>query len=321
MGLGHGGLIVQKFGGTSVADGARIRLCAQRAIDAHNAGWRVVVVVSAMGRTTDALVRTALEIERRPPPREMDQLLAAGEQVSVALSAISIHALGGRAVGLDARQAGIVADGAHGRARIASVRTGRIEAVLASGAIAVVAGFQGELEAGDRATIGRGGSDTTAVAVAAALGADLCEINTDTPGVMTADPALVPDARCIPALSWPDMALAAGYGARVVAHDAALLAERHRLPLRIRHAALAGSSTLVSGSDRAAGPLACLATKDTDGFAVAVVGSRLSDEELRSAGAILGPTAAREGGAMVRRGTSDEEAAGLLRRLHAGLGL
>ncbi|GIW74222.1 MAG: hypothetical protein KatS3mg103_0744 [Phycisphaerales bacterium] len=256
----RGRLIVQKFGGSSVADGARIRLCAQRALDASRSGCRVVVVVSAMGRTTDALLRTAHQIAPRPPRRELDQLLAAGEQVSVALVAIAIASLGGRAVGLDARQAGIVAQGVHGRSRIDRIDTSRIEQVLRDGHIAVVAGFQGELPTGELATIGRGGSDTTAVALAAALGAAICEIYTDTSGVMTADPAIVPKARCLPSLSWPAMSALAARGAKVLALDAAELARQHRVPLRIRHAALAGQGTRIEGDHWPQGPVGCTLT-------------------------------------------------------------
>ena len=312
---------MQKFGGTSVADAGRIRLCAQRAVDAQRSGKRVVVVVSAMGRTTDALMRTAREIEPEPPPRELDQLLSAGEQVSVAMSAIAIHAIGGRAVGLDARQAGIAADGEHGRARIAGIDATHIGAVLATGAIAVVAGFQGELAEGDRATIGRGGSDTTAVALAVALGAEACEINTDAPGVMTADPALVRSARLLSELSWPDMLLLARHGARVVAADAAELAETHGMPLHVRHAALAGDGTLVRGRDLARGPIACAIDGDAHECTVAVVGRDFSETDHERVLRALGPDAECASNAMLVRGVPRERAAALLRAVHDAAGL
>lgn len=315
------GLVVQKFGGSSVADAARIRLCAQRALDTSRAGHRVVVVVSAMGRTTDALLRTAMEIDPNPPARELDQLLAAGEQVSVALTSIAIDALGGRAVGLDARQAGISADGPHGRARVGHIDTARIGEVLDSGAIAVVAGFQGELASGDRATIGRGGSDTTAVALAAALGAHLCEIHTDTMGVMTADPAIVPHARRLDELSWPAMAALSRRGARVLSIDSAELARRDRVPVRVRHSALAGQGTLIRGDDWPEGPVACAMLRGERDSAVAIVGRSMSQVVREKALDVLGPGVNREDDALVLHSVPHERAPALLRELHAAAGL
>ena len=315
------GLIVQKFGGTSVADAARIRLCAQRALDTSRAGHRVVVVVSAMGRTTDALLRTAMEIDPNPPARELDQLLAAGEQVSVALTSIAIDALGGRAVGLDARQAGISAEGPHGRARVGHIDTARIRAVLDSGAIAVVAGFQGELASGDRATIGRGGSDTTAVALASALGADLCEIHTDTIGVLTADPAVVQRARCLDSLSWPAMSALARRGAKVLSIDAAELAQRERVPVRVRHSALAGEGTIIQGDHWPAGPVACAMLRGERDSAVAIVGRAMPDGVRERALGVLGPGVNEEDDAYVLHSVPHERAPALLRELHAAAGL
>lgn len=312
---------MQKFGGTSVADAARIRLCAQRALDAARSGDRVVVVVSAMGRTTDALLRTAMDIDADPPSRELDQLLAAGEQVSVALTSIAINALGGLAVGLDARQAGISAEGPHGRSRIGRIDTSRIRSVLEAGRIAVVAGFQGELETGDRATIGRGGSDTTAVALAITLEAELCEIYTDAMGVMTADPALVPEARCIGELGWPAMTALSRHGARVLAIDAAEMAQAARLPLRVRHAALAGEGTLVLGHDWPQGPVACAAAHQGQASTIALVGHGLSQSMRLEAHSALGPGADDQEDAIVLHSVPHERAAGLLRELHAAVGL
>ncbi|MEQ9094912.1 MAG: hypothetical protein RIE32_01460 [Phycisphaerales bacterium] len=314
-------LIVQKFGGTSVADAARIRLCAQRAVDASRAGHQVVVVVSAMGRTTDALLRTAMEIDAHPPARELDQLLAAGEQVSVALTAIAIDTLGGAAVGLDARQAGISADGPHGRSRIGRIDTSRVRAVLDSGRIAVIAGFQGELESGDRATIGRGGSDTTAVAMAITLGAELCEIYTDAMGVMTADPALVPEARCIAELGWPAMSALSRHGARVLSIDAAEMAQGARLPVRVRHAALAGEGTLVASDAWPAGPVACATTRNDKGSTIALVGLDMPATVRAEAHETLGPGANDEADAIVLHSVPHERTASLLRELHAAVGL
>lgn len=314
-------LIVQKFGGTSVSDAGRIRLCAQRAVDAARAGHRVVVVVSAMGRTTDALLRSAMEIDGNPPARELDQLLAAGEQVSVALAAIAIKALGGVATGLDARQAGISADGPHGRSRIGRINTSRIEAVLEQGRIAVVAGFQGELDSGDRATIGRGGSDTTAVAISVALGAQVCEIYTDTLGVMTADPSLVPEARRIETLAWPAMTALSRHGARVLSIDAAEMAQAARLPVRVRHAALAGEGTLVTASEWPAGPIACAASRHGTGSTIALVGRGMPADVRHEAHAVLGPGANEEADAIVLHSVPHARAGGLLRELHAAVGL
>ena len=319
--MGHARLIVQKFGGTSVADAARIRLCAQRALDAARAGHKIVVVVSAMGRTTDALLRTAMEIDPNPPPRELDQLLAAGEQVSVALTSIAIDAIGGKATGLDARQAGITAEGPHGRSRIGHIAAERVHAVLEAGHIAVVAGFQGELSTGDRATIGRGGSDTTAVALAGALKADLCEIYTDAAGVMTADPALVPHARCLEELSWPTMSALSRRGAKVLSIDAAEMAEQHCIPVRVRHAALAGEGTLVQGEHRTAGPIACAASKGDKGSAVSLVGWSLEGDVRSKAMDVLGPGAHEEDDAIVLHSVPHERAAGLMRELHEAVGL
>lgn len=314
-------LIVQKFGGTSVSDAGRIRLCAQRAVDAARAGNRVAVVVSAMGRTTDALLRTAMEIDGNPPARELDQLLAAGEQVSVALTAIAINALGGSAVGLDARQAGISVDGPHGRSRIGRIDKSRIESVLGQGCIAIVAGFQGELDSGDRATIGRGGSDTTAVALAVALGAEVCEIYTDTLGVMTADPAIVPEARRIETLAWPAMTALSRHGARVLSIDAAEMAQAARLPVRVRHAALAGQGTLVDTDPWPAGPIACATSRHDTGSTIALVGRDLPAGVREEAHAALGPGANDEQDAIVLHSVPHARAAGLLRELHAAVGL
>lgn len=314
------GLIVQKFGGTSVADAARIRLCAQRALDTTRLGHRVVVVVSAMGRTTDALLRTAMEIDPNPPARELDQLLAAGEQVSVALTSIAIDALGGRAVGLDARQAGISAEGPHGRARVGHIDADRILSVLNQGAIAVVAGFQGELTCGDRATIGRGGSDTTAVALAAALGADLCEIHTDAMGVMTADPAIVPHARRLDVLSWPAMSALSRRGAKVLSIDSAEMAQRERVPVRVRHSALAGEGTSIRGDQWPDGPVACAMVRGERDTAVALVGRGLTLQTRERALGVLGPCANEEDDALVLHSVPHERAPALLRELHIAAG-
>ena len=188
-------LVVQKFGGTSVADPDRIRAVADHVARTRRQGDDVVVVVSAMGKTTDELIRLAAEVSTTPAGREMDMLLTAGERISMALLCMALIDMGVPAVSFTGSQAGIVTDTVHGKAKILEVRAHRLTEALAAGNVVVVAGFQGVSTALDVTTLGRGGSDTTAVALAAALGADACEIYTDVTGVYTADPRIVPDAR------------------------------------------------------------------------------------------------------------------------------
>jgi aspartate kinase len=194
-------LLVQKFGGSSLAGPQRIMAAARRAIDAHRRGASVVVVVSACGDTTDELIDMARQISSRPPARELDMLLATGEQASVALLAMAIETLGVPAVSFTGAQIGIVTDSFHTRARIKNISTVRILQALEQGKIVLVAGFQGVDHQADITTLGRGGSDTTAVALAAVLGAETCEIYTDVEGILTADPRIVPDARKIDRIS------------------------------------------------------------------------------------------------------------------------
>src|SRR5712691_7357551 len=208
-------LIVQKYGGSSVADAARIQSVARRAAESAP-GNQLVVVVSAMGKTTDGLVRLAQQIAPAPDPREMDMLLATGEQVTIALLAMALQALGFKARSLTGLQAGLRTDRAHTKARIARITAERVRATLDSGAIAVVAGFQGASDEDEITTLGRGGSDLTAVALAAALKADLCEIYTDVDGVYTADPAIVPDAKKLARVSYDEMLEMASLGAKVL---------------------------------------------------------------------------------------------------------
>src|SRR3982750_694210 len=192
-----------KFGGTSVADPEKLKDVARRLVEAQAAGNRVVAVLSAMGDTTDDLVRLAYEVSARPKPRELDMLISVGERISCALAAMATHALGAEAISLTGSQAGIVTDTVHGKAKIVDVRARRIHEALDQGRIVLVAGFQGiSADSFDVTTLGRGGSDTTAVALAAALGADVCEVYTDVDGVYTADPRLVPDARKLTLLSF-----------------------------------------------------------------------------------------------------------------------
>ncbi len=198
-------LVVQKFGGTSVADPDRLRSAARRLVAAREEGHEVVGVLSAMGGATDELLALAHTISETPDPRELDMLLSVGERISCALAAMAIHDLGHEAISLTGSQAGIVTDTAHTSAKIVEIRAPRIRTALDGGAIVLVAGFQGVSTTLEVTTLGRGGSDTTAVALAAALGADRCEIFTDVEGVFTADPRIVPDARKLDAISYEEM--------------------------------------------------------------------------------------------------------------------
>src|SRR6058998_2818178 len=210
-------LVVQKYGGSSVGDAEKIKRVAQRIVDARRAGNDVVVVVSAMGDTTDELLDLAQQVSPLPAPRELDMLLTAGERISMALVAMAISDLGFTARSFTGSQAGVITDSVHGRARIIDVTPGRISEALAGGHIAIVAGFQGvSQDTKDITTLGRGGSDTTAVALAAALDAEVCEIYTDVDGVYTADPRVVPDARKLHVVSYEEMLDMAANGARVL---------------------------------------------------------------------------------------------------------
>src|SRR6058998_329593 len=199
-------IVVMKFGGTSVAGPEDILRAARRIVAAREQGKRVVAVLSARGKTTDQLVAMAHEVSDRPAEREMDMLLSTGERISCALCAMAIHDMGHKAISLTGSQAGIVTDSSHTRARILDVRADRIRDALTEDRIVLVAGFQGVSgDSRDVTTLGRGGSDTTAVAIAAALGAEVCEIYTDVRGVFSADPRLVSDARLLPVVSFEEM--------------------------------------------------------------------------------------------------------------------
>ncbi|HEV3473013.1 MAG TPA: aspartate kinase, partial [Actinomycetota bacterium] len=209
-------VIVQKYGGSSVADVERIKAVAERVVDAKRRGHDVVVVVSAMGDSTDHLMAMAHELTPMPNARELDLLLTAGERIAMSLLAMAINAAGFPAASYTGSQAGIITDTAHGHAKIIDIRPGRIREALDKGSIVIVAGFQGVSTAYDVTTLGRGGSDTTAVALAAALDAEFCEIYTDVPGVFTADPRIVPNARKLHAVSYEEMLELAASGAQVL---------------------------------------------------------------------------------------------------------
>jgi aspartate kinase len=238
--------VVMKFGGTSVADAERLRRAAQRIVDKKAAGADVVAVLSARGSTTDDLLKMASDVSPTPSPRELDALLSTGESISCALCAIAINDLGHRAVSLTGTQAGIVTDTSHTKARILDVRADRIKRALGEGAIVLVAGFQGIAPISDDVTtLGRGGSDTTAVAVAAAIDADVCEIYTDVAGVFTADPRLVPDARRLRVVSFEEMLEMAASGAKVLQLRAVEYARNHGVRIHCRSSFEDGPGTVV----------------------------------------------------------------------------
>jgi aspartate kinase len=227
-------LVVQKYGGTSVADPDRIRAVADHIVRTRRQGREVVVVVSAMGKTTDDLLRLASEVTARPSGRELDMLLTSGERISMSLLCMAIEDLGIQAESLTGSQAGIVTDTDHGRAKILEVRGDRVRNALSAQRVPVVAGFQGVSTARDVTTLGRGGSDTTAVALAAALGAEACEIYTDVSGVFTADPQIVPSARRLALVSFEEMLEMAATGGRVLALRSVEFARNHHVPIHVR---------------------------------------------------------------------------------------
>ena len=229
-------IIVQKFGGTSVADPDRIRAVADHVVRTKRQGYQVVVVVSAMGKTTDELVRLAHDVAQQPAGREMDMLLTAGERISMALLCMAVEDLGEPAVSFTGSQAGILTDPVHEKAKILEIRPERIRQALDSGAVAVVAGFQGVSTEHEVTTLGRGGSDTTAVALAAAFDAEVCEIYTDVSGVFTADPRIEPRARRLSHVSFEEMLEMAATGGRVLALRSVEFARNHHVPMHVRSA-------------------------------------------------------------------------------------
>jgi aspartate kinase len=243
------GLYVQKYGGSSLADAEKIKGVARRVVETAKAGRRVVVVVSAMGKTTDGLIRLAHEITSSPAERELDMLLATGEQVSIALLAMAIDALGHPARSFTGDQAGIRTDHAHTRARIVGIDADKVRRALDDGQIAIVAGFQGVTGEDDITTLGRGGSDLTAVALAAALAADVCEIYTDVDGVYTADPNIVPEARKLARVSYDEMLEMASLGAKVLQSRSVEFAKKYGVPVHVRSTFKADPGTLVTTED------------------------------------------------------------------------
>ncbi|MFL6130227.1 MAG: aspartate kinase [Mycobacteriales bacterium] len=243
------GLVVQKYGGSSVADAERIKRVAERIVATRRAGHDLVVAVSAMGDSTDELLDLAQQVTPLPPGRELDMLLTAGERISMALLAMAIHTAGVDARSFTGSQAGVITDSVHGRARIIDVTPGRIREALDAGAVAIVAGFQGvSQDTKDITTLGRGGTDTTAVALAAALEADVCEIYTDVDGVFTADPRIVPRARRLETITYEEMLEMAASGAKVLHLRSVEYARRYGIPVRVRSSFSQLPGTLVTGS-------------------------------------------------------------------------
>src|SRR5499433_392012 len=279
-------LIVQKYGGSSVADADKIKNVARRVAESASE-HQLVVVVSAMGKTTDGLVNLAARISPTPDPREMDMLLATGEQVTIALLSMALHALGLKARSLTGPQVGLRTDRAHTKARITRIAPERVRAALDAGEIAVVAGFQGLSETDDVTTLGRGGSDLTAVALAAALKADVCEIYTDVDGVYTGDPNIVPDARKLPRVAYDEMLEMASLGAKVLQARSVEFAKKYGVTVHVRSTFKPDPGTIVTREesgmedavvtgithDRSQAKISLLRVPDRPGIAAQVFGS------------------------------------------------
>ncbi len=266
-------LVVQKYGGTSVGDADRIRAVADHIARTRRTGTDVVVVVSAMGKTTDALIRLAEDVSRVRPGRELDMLLTAGERISMALMCMALAELGVAAVSFTGSQAGIITDTTHTRARIVEIKGDRLRESLANSIVPVVAGFQGVSSTRDVTTLGRGGSDTTAVALAAALGADLCEIYTDVSGIFTADPRVVPTAHRIPSISFDEMLEIAASGGRVLSLRSVEFARNHRIPLHVRSSFTWEPGTIVNEEDPSVEqPIVSAVTSDTSEAKITITG-------------------------------------------------
>jgi len=227
-------LIVQKYGGSSVSSPEKIKEIAKRVLATKRKGNNIVTVVSAMGDTTDELLELASQVNSHPPKRELDMLLSTGEIVSSALLSMALHSLGGKVVAFSGPQVGIITDEAYSKARILKIETERIRKEIREDKIVVVAGYQGVTSQNTITTLGRGGSDTTAVALAAALGADLCEIYTDVEGVYITDPQIIPEARKLERISYEEMLEMASLGAKVIHLRAVEMAKKYKVPLHIR---------------------------------------------------------------------------------------
>jgi aspartate kinase len=227
-------LIVQKYGGTSVRDTDRIRNVARRVLETQQAGHQVVVTVSAMAGVTDQLIGMARQLCPTPPEREMDMLLSTGEQTSIALTAMALHGMGAKAISLTGAQAGIITDGVHTKARIQNISPESVKQLLSDGFIVIVAGFQGKTLEGQVTTLGRGGSDLTAIAIAGALKADLCQIFTDVDGVYTCDPRIVPEAKKLQEISYDEMLEMASSGSKVMQSRAVEFGKKFRVPFEVR---------------------------------------------------------------------------------------
>jgi aspartate kinase len=269
------GLVVMKFGGTSVGDTDKLKRVAERLVAAHEEGAKVVAVLSAMGKTTDELIRLAHEVSSQPHPREYDMLVSTGERISNALCAMAIHDLGHEAVSFTGSQAGIVTDGSHTKAKIVEVRAQRIHTALEEDKIVLVAGFQGvSTSTHDVTTLGRGGSDTTAVALAAALGADACEVFTDVAGVFTADPRIVPDALKLDQVTYEEMLEMSASGAKVMALRSIEVARSYGVKLRVRSTFGGGEGTWIGEEDDLVLEKAIISgvTHDTSEAKVSIIG-------------------------------------------------
>jgi aspartate kinase len=266
-------IVVMKFGGTSVADAERIKSAARRIVGQRESGRRVVAVLSARGKTTDELIAMAEEVSPNPDRREMDMLLSTGERISCALCAMAINDLGHRAISLTGSQAGIVTDTSHTKARILDVRADRIKEALSEDLIVLVAGFQGVSTSRDVTTLGRGGSDTTAVALAAAIDAAVCEIYTDVAGVFSADPRIVPDARKLPQVSFEEMLEMAASGAKVLQLRSVEYARTHGVRIHCRSSFDPSPGTFVLGEDETMEhPLITAVTHSTDEARITLIG-------------------------------------------------
>lgn len=319
-------VVVQKYGGTSVADPERISNVADRVQAMRQAGNEVVVVVSAMGQTTDELLRLAREITETPPPRELDMLLTAGERITMALLAMALEKRDIPAVSYTGSQAGILTDSSHGEARIRQITGERVKESIAEGKVVIVAGFQGvDPERREITTLGRGGSDTTAVALAVALGAEVCEIFTDVEGVFTADPKVVPDASKIPRISFDDMIAMAQHGADVLVDHAVELARDHSIPIHVRSSFNFESGTWVGPIDSSAPVVGVAGRVDGDVAHVVLVGvgsGDVSDEALKILGdAGIDAMARQSRTNLVTLSIETEVMDNAMKLLHAGLGL